>query len=130
MIASALISCITFNPPQAAQDKLAERGVQWAVLNSRLGRDLVDIIGDKGDLLWIKQRLTAAGLDPLVIMAWRADSGQQVKGMTFDLPTYLAVAPDVWDFTDPLHPVASRPTTYAQTHAWAGWTMQSSTVEP
>lgn len=118
---NVLFSCITFNVPQHAQDVLQARGVEWLVLNSRNGRDLVDMIGDRNDLQWVKQRLTAAGLDPKLIMAWRPDTGAQIKNVTLDLASYLDVAPD--------NPDGSRPTSYAQTHAWAGWAAQLNTQE-
>jgi hypothetical protein len=124
---NALFSCIIFTLTPTQRDKLAEMA-EWYVVNNRGGRSLVDIVGERPDLQAIFNRLNAAGLDPKLIMAWRFDTGEQIKAVTFDLTSYLAVAPDQWDYTQN-PPVASRPTTYIQTHAWAGWAAQTANVE-
>jgi hypothetical protein len=128
-VISALVSCNAVNPTQAQADALRKRA-EWYVINRRNSRVFFDLIGDKVDLQWILDQLTNAGLDPILIMAWRQDTGQQVKSIALNTAEFLNVAPDVWDLT--LQPPQQvRPTAYVQTHEWAGAARQlPGVIEP
>lgn len=93
---------------------------QWVVLNERDGRLLVDGIGSKADINVVLGMLQQIGREPKVIGAWHPDGGR-VAAYPFDLAAWLEVAPDELDTTDPENPVANRPDSFSEIHAWAGW---------
>lgn len=93
---------------------------EWVVLNERDGRLLVDAIGDCNDIGNAMQALAAAGRNPTPIGGWKRD-GSPLAYYPLNLTQWLAVAPDVWDMTDPDNPVPMRPTAFAEVHRWAGW---------
>lgn len=93
---------------------------QWTVLNERVGRLFVDGIGEYQAIDNALAALTAMGRQPVTIGGWR-QSGEPLARYPFNLDAYLAVAPDAYDTTDPENPVPVRPTSYTQSHAWAGW---------
>ena len=93
---------------------------QWHVVNERNGRLLVDGIGEQEHLLTAVQALQAMGRDPIAIGAWHED-GTPVAGYPLNEATWLDVAPDDWDASDPEHPIPVRPTAWRDIHRWAGW---------
>ena len=124
-----ILSCLSTNLT-AAQRRALEDRVQWVVVNTRLGRALLDVIGQREDVQWVVDQLAAAGKDPIVCAAFRFDTGQRIKQVPINLAAYLAVAPDIQDFTNPQAPTWIRPTTYATRHKWLGWPDHNETPEP
>lgn len=116
-----LLSCITPSFNQNQRDQLAQR-FEWEVVNKRLGRVLLDVIGERADLQTLLDFLTAAALDPIVIVAFRQDTGQRVKTVPLDEAEWLKVAPNM--------PNGSRPTAFIQNHGWLGWGLSDTTAEP
>jgi len=124
-----ILSCLATALTEPQRAALAAR-VEWVVVNRRLGRVLLDVIGERANLQWVVDQLTTHGLDPIVCAAFRFDTGQRINSVPINLPAYLAVAPDVQDFTNPQVPVWVRPTTYATRHKWLGWPDHNETPEP
>lgn len=98
-----ILTCLSTNLT-AGQRRALEDRVQWVVVNTRLGRALLDVIGTPDDLQWVFDQLLAAGKDPIVCAAFHSDTGQRVKSVPINLAAYLAVAPDIQDFTNPQSP--------------------------
>lgn len=93
---------------------------QRTVLNKREGRLLVDAVGEYNDIGDAMRALTAAGRNPTPIGGWKRN-GEPLAYYPLNLTQWLAVAPDVWDMTDPDNPVPMRPTAFIEGHRWAGW---------
>jgi hypothetical protein len=134
MNVTALLSFLTPNANKLAriQDRMSEKGAQFVVQNTRLGRTLIDMIGERRDLAWIVQRLTDLELDPIVIGAFRANNGRKLRNYPLDRAAWRAVAPDVQTGVNAQgEPIYGRPSLgeYRQTHGWLGWPTQQPDVE-
>lgn len=93
----------------ADKDRLALVQASWVLLNTRLGRFFVDIIGPVGQLQAIQDELTAMGRDPIVI------------GI-FDRSGVLQNAPNKTEWVKVAQDVQGvRPTVFVDTHRWSGW---------
>lgn len=94
---------------------------QWVVLNERNERLYVDAVGEHDDITDAMDALAAYGRNPTVIGGW-AEDGSMLPDHPLDLNAYLDVAPDDVTFdADGNESGRTRPTTYVQTHGWAGW---------
>jgi hypothetical protein len=109
---------------------LKSLNASWKVLNTRtvnaIARWYVDIIGPKTQLVQIRQALIDAGRNPIVLgvftPAVQGDGSMLLVLTQGNLAEYLNVAPDVVTY-DALGNVLStvRPTTFVDSHRWAGW---------
>ena len=101
------------------RERLSKVEASWVLLNTRLGRFFIDIIGPKAQLQAIRDKLTALGRDPIVIGIFDSDGaliGQPNKA------EWLKVAQDVNAYdADGVLISTSRPTAFVNTHQWAGW---------
>jgi hypothetical protein len=120
---------------QSEREQLSRVQASWVLLNNRLGRFFVDIIGPKTQLIAIRDKLIELGRDPRILGVFEPtkqdilDGGGKVIGWHYVMlltqangPEYLAVARDVITY-DALGNVTSttRPTSYIDIHRWAGW---------
>lgn len=117
---TVLISCLVPSLTEAQRTALEAR-VEWTLVNRRLGRVMLDVVGDREDLTWLLGRLNAAALDPKVIARFRQEDGRRIAGQTIDVTEYLRVAPDL--------PDGGRPVAYRQVHGWLGWAQHRDEVE-
>lgn len=118
---TALVSCTAQALTESQRSAISARRIEWVILHRRLGRVLLDMIAEREDLQWLVGRLSAAGLDPKVIAAFRADTGRRIRQVPIDRVEYLRVAPDVVTVDAQGVVTTSRPTDYVQTHTWPGW---------
>ena len=104
---------------QAERDQLAQVQCSWVLLNTRLGRFFVDVIGPKTRLLNIEDKLTELGRDPIRIGVFDADGvlvGPQNGA------EWLKVAQDVLTYDAQGNLISTtRPVAFRDTHRWAGW---------
>lgn len=124
-----LMSCLS-TALTAAQRNALEARVRWVVVNTRNGRALLDVMGERDDVQWVFNQLQAAGKDPIVIAAFRTDTGERIKAVPINRAAYLAVAPDVKDMTQPQAHAWARPTDYAQCHGYFGQANHLDQEEP
>jgi hypothetical protein len=116
---------------QQQKDDLANLGVAWVLLNQRLGKWYVNILGPKAKLVAIENYLIAAGRNPIRIGVFQytvaADGTESMELVgNPNKAEYLAVAPDVMTYTydalgNLLSAVASRPAAFIDVHRFAGW---------
>lgn len=129
MMITILMSCLSTNLTAPQRDALEAR-VKWIVVNTRLGRALLDIQGEREDVQWVYDRLLAAGKDPIVIAAFRTDTGQRIKSVPINVAAYLAVAPDIKDMAQPQIHAWARPVAYFQCHGYLGLAEHLDQEEP
>ena len=118
---TALVSCTAQPLTERQREAIAARRIEWVTFPPREGRVMLDMIAERADLQWLLGRLTAAGRDPKLIAAFRADSGKRIRTVPIDRAEYLRVAPDVVTVDSQGTVTTSRPTAYVQTHTWLGW---------
>ena len=118
---TALVSCTAQALTENQRNAIAARRIEWVTFPPREGRVMLDMIAEREDLQWLLGRLTAAGLDPKVIAAFRADIGKRIRTVPIARAEYLKVAPDVVTVDAHGTVTTSRPTAYVQTHTWLGW---------
>lgn len=99
--------------------QLATVGASWVLLNDRLGKFFVDVIGPRTQLQAIQDRLVALGRNPIVIGVF--DSNGVLQG-TANKTEWLNVARDVktYDAQGNLL-TTTRPAAYIDLHRWSGW---------
>jgi len=116
---NALFSTIATAFTEDQRGALSRTQASWVVLNVRLGRAFIDIIGPKTQLQAIEDKLTELGRDPIVIGVFRSD------GTMLNAPNsaeWLKVARDVVTYDDQgVELTRTRPTAYVNVHQWAGW---------
>lgn len=104
---------------QAQNDALAALDCSYVVLNTRLGRAFIDMIGPVQNLLAIEQKLIDAGRNPIRIAIFDADGVMQGPP---NKAAYMTVARNVATFNADGTLLSSlRPTMYIDIHRWAGW---------
>lgn len=116
---NALFS-ITDGPLSAAEQvALAGVGASWVLLNDRLGKFFVDVIGPRAQLQAIQDKLTALGRNPIVIGVFDSNG---VLQNTANKTEWVNVARDVktYDAQGNLL-TTTRPAAYIDVHRWAGW---------
>lgn len=124
--ANVLFSTLATPLTDAQRDALARTEASWVILNTRLGRAYVDIIGPKRQLQAIRDKLIELGRDPIILGVFepvKQEDGSYVMDLTQANKTaYLTVARDVVTY-DALGNVLStvRPTEFIDIHRWAGW---------
>ncbi len=124
-----ILSMLATNLTAGQRNAIQNRGINWQVLNTRNGRILLDVIGQRDDLEWLIDQLTTAGKDPILIAAYR--DGKRVKGVPVNVAAWLDVAPDVKDMTQPQAHAWVRPTQYDPNfHTYYGHTPKTDEEEP
>lgn len=118
---TVLLNVRAANLTEAQETAIRNRGISWTVLNVRAGRALLDMIGERADLVWLRNKLVEAGLDPKPIAAWDATTGRRLKAVVPDLVAWRQVAPNVVTYDEQGNATRSRPTTYTQACTWLGW---------
>lgn len=105
----------------AQRDQLQALQASWVIVNRRLGRLLIDILGPRNELVAIRNKLIELGRDPKMIAVWDADGVIAQRGANA-AQDWLAVAEDVLTY-DALGNLISttRPVAFRDTHRWAGW---------
>ena len=121
MMFTALVSCLPTALTEAQREAIQRRRIEWVILNRRGGRVLLDMIGEKADLLWLVGKLTDAGLDPILLAAFNATTGKRIRTVPLNAVAWRAVAPDVVTVDAQGVVTLSRPTAYVQSHSWLGW---------
>lgn len=123
---TAVISCLalTANQRERLQERCGAKDAAFVVVNERAGRFLLDFAGQRPDLSWFVERLTELSKDPIVCIAFRAETGRRLRDYPANRAAWRDVAPDVQVGTNPDgSPIFGRPplNSYRQTHSWLGW---------
>lgn len=113
---------------QQQRDDLAALQASWVLLNQRLGKWYVNVIGPKTQLLAIEQYLTNAGRNPIRIGVFQYNPDTDTMDLVGqpNKAEYISVAPDVVTYTFDLlgnitNTVTSRPTAFIDVHRFAGY---------
>lgn len=123
---NALLS-IAAGPLSAAERAgLSQVKASWVLLNTRLGRFYIDVLGHKDDLQAIRDKLIELGRDPIVIGIFKPTmvEGEMVMVLQpgANKAEHLKVAPDVRNYDAEGNLVSStRPAAFVDIHRWAGW---------
>lgn len=105
----------------AQRDQLQALKASWVIVNRRLGRLLIDILGPRNELVAIRDKLIELGRDPKMIAVWDADGVIVQRGATATVD-WLAVAEDVLTYDAAGNLISTtRPVAFRDTHRWAGW---------
>lgn len=124
---AALVSCAARNLTAAQRDALEARVEFAEPFPRRDGRMLLSCVAERADLQWMLDRMTAANLTPVLLAAFRSDTGQRIRAVPINRTEWLRVAPDVWN---PTTGQFERPAGWRMVHTWAGWADQRDEEEP
>ena len=116
---TVLVSILAGPLSDSEKEQLANVQASWVLLNTRLGRFFVDILGPKNRLLNIEAKLVELGRDPIRIAVFDADG---VLVGPRNNAEWLRVAQDVITYNAQGQVVSvDRPVAFRDTHRWAGW---------
>lgn len=126
----AYFSCLkpSANKLDRLEDRFRSRLIEYAVINQIGGRLLLSVIGQRNDLTWMVEKFTELDLDPIVIAAFRADTGRKLRDYPVNRVEWRRVAPDIQIGVNELgEPIYARPPVgdFRQVHTWDGWPLDS-----
>lgn len=119
---NALFSISSGALTQSDKDRLAKVSASWVLLNTRLGRFFIDIIGPIPQLQAIQDELTAMGRAPILIGLFDR------SGTLLNVPNkteWAKVANDIVTYNpDGTVLSTTRPAAFVDTHRWSGWSLK------